>query len=93
MLYRAAETLRWLSVMLYATMPETAREIYSGLGLANQVSNIDPKVLRWGELPPGTAIGEVKPLFPRIDKAKTMEEIGKQRLEVRDRTAKLTSDP
>ena len=83
-LYRAAETLRWLSVMLYATMPETSREIYSGLGLANQVSNIDPKGLRWGELPPETAIGEVKPLFPRIDKAKTMEEIGRQRSEVRD---------
>ncbi len=83
-LYRAAETLRWLSVMLYATMPETSREIYSGLGLTNQVSNIDPKGLRWGELPPGTAIGEVKPLFPRIDKAKTIEEIGRQRSEVRD---------
>src|SRR5437667_2456716 len=40
-LYRAAETLRWLSVMLYATMPGTSREIYSGLGLTNQVSNID----------------------------------------------------
>src|SRR6266581_1196408 len=82
-LYRAAETLRWLSVMLYPTMPGTSREIYSGLGLANQVSNIDPKGLRWGELPPGTVIGEVKPLFPRIDKAKTMEEIRKQTSEVR----------
>ena len=82
-LYRAAETLRWLSVMLYATMPGTSREIYSGLGLTNQVSSIDPKGLRWGELPPGTVIGEVKPLFPRIDKAKTMEEIRKQTSEVR----------
>ncbi|HEV2904026.1 MAG TPA: methionine--tRNA ligase, partial [Pyrinomonadaceae bacterium] len=34
-LYRAAETLRWLSVLLYPVMPESAREIYQQLGLAD----------------------------------------------------------
>ncbi|HYT49493.1 MAG TPA: methionine--tRNA ligase [Pyrinomonadaceae bacterium] len=74
-LYRAAETLRWLSVMLYPAMPNASREIYKQLGLIDEVSIIDPAALRWGELPEGVQIGEVKPLFPRIDKAKTMEEI------------------
>src|SRR5687767_6538045 len=74
-LYRAGETLRWLSVLLYPVMPNAAREIYKQLGLADEVAGIDPRNLKWGELADGIAIGEVKPVFPRIDKAKTMEEI------------------
>ncbi len=77
-LYRAAETLRWLAVLLYPIMPITSGEIYRQIGLAGDASGIDPADLRWGDLPEGTQIGEVKALFPRIDKAKTMEEI-KQR--------------
>ncbi|HJZ82053.1 MAG TPA: methionine--tRNA ligase subunit beta, partial [Pyrinomonadaceae bacterium] len=80
-LYRAAETLRWLAVMLYPVMPGSARAIYEQLGLKDGPAKIDPRQLRWGDLPEGTAIGEVKPLFPRIEKAKTMEEIRKQESE------------
>jgi len=73
-LYRAAESLRWLSVMLYPVMPSATTEIYTQLGMSDDLSKIDPAELRWGAL--GTArIGEVKPLFPRIDKGKTMDEI------------------
>jgi methionyl-tRNA synthetase len=74
-LYRAAESLRWLSVLLYPVMPNAAREIHAQLGLADDVGQINPRDLKWGGLSEGQAIGEVKPLFPRIDKAKTMEEI------------------
>ena len=74
-LYRGAETLRWLSVLLYPVMPDAAREIYKQLGLGDDVNEIDPRNLKWGELKEGTSIGEVKAIFPRIDKAKTMEEI------------------
>jgi methionyl-tRNA synthetase len=77
-LYRAAETLRWLAVMLYPTMPSAAQEIYAGLGLKDDPAKIDPAGLEWGELNAGTSIREVKPLFPRIEKAKTMEEIKKE---------------
>ena len=78
-LYRAAETLRWLCVMLYPVMPNATMEIWSQLGLASSESptpaRIDPAKLKWGELSEGTVISEVKPLFPRIDKLKTMKEI------------------
>src|SRR5215210_7180193 len=57
-LYRAAETLRWLSVLLYPVMPDAAREIYKQLGLGGDVRGIDPRNLKWGELTEGTAIGE-----------------------------------
>ncbi len=74
-LYRAVEILRWLSVMLYPVMPEATQKIYSQIGLAEDISKFDPKNLKWGELPAGTVIGEVAPVFPRLDKNKIMEEI------------------
>jgi methionyl-tRNA synthetase len=80
-LYRAAETLRWLCVLLYPVMPTATTEIWLQLGLSNlegapgSPANLDPAKLIWGELAEGTTLGEVKPLFPRIDKVKTMKEI------------------
>ncbi|MGH9873686.1 MAG: methionine--tRNA ligase [Pyrinomonadaceae bacterium] len=82
-LYRAAETLRWLCVLLYPVMPSATSEIWSQLGLGGSTGSqtpagIDPAKLKWGELSEGTIIGEVKPLFPRLDKTKTMKEINER---------------
>jgi methionyl-tRNA synthetase len=74
-LYRAAETLRWLSVLLYPVMPSATQEIYAQLGLTEDLAQLDPRQLKWDGLPVGTQIGEVKGLFPRLDKAKIMDEI------------------
>jgi methionyl-tRNA synthetase len=74
-LYRAAESLRWLSVMLYPVMPEASRAIWKQLGLDGSPAQVDPTQLKWGELKEGAKIGEVQPVFPRIDKAKIMSEI------------------
>src|SRR5205807_5023793 len=53
-LYRAAETLRWLAVLLYPMMPNATRQIYEQLGLPDEVSTIDPATLHWSDLPEGT---------------------------------------
>jgi methionyl-tRNA synthetase len=90
-LYRAAETLRWLAVMLYPVMPISANEIYKQLGLNDEVGKTDPRQLRWGEIKAGSQIREVTPLFPRIDKTKTMEEIKEQKSEVKDQTSAVNS--
>ena len=74
-LYRACETIRWLSVLLYPIMPAAMVNIYGQLGLAGDVHGINPTDLIWGELPPGTEIGETVGVFPRIDKSKIMSEI------------------
>jgi methionyl-tRNA synthetase len=74
-LYRAAETLRWLAVLLYPVMPSATRELWTQLGLKGSPAEINPASLKWGELFEGTLIAEVKPIFPRIDKSKTMKEI------------------
>jgi methionyl-tRNA synthetase len=74
-LYRSAETLRWLSVMLYPVMPESAEKIYCQIGLSDDLKKLDPANLHWGELAPGTTIGETESVFPRIEKSKVMSEI------------------
>src|SRR5262249_17325516 len=74
-LYRAAESLRWLSVLLHPIMPGSSQALWSQLGLEGSPAQINPSELKWGELKEGTAIREVQAIFPRIDKGKTMNEI------------------
>jgi methionyl-tRNA synthetase len=74
-LYRSAETLRWLAVMLYPVMPESSAAVWRQLGLEGDPKTLDPAELKWGGLSAGAGVGQVAPLFPRIDKAKTMAEI------------------
>ncbi len=78
-LYRACETLRWLCVQLYPVMPEASKNIYSQIGLFEDISTLDPAKLVWGELGAGTKIGETIGVFPRIDKNKVMNEISEQK--------------
>jgi methionyl-tRNA synthetase len=76
-LYRAVESLRWLCVMLYPVLPEATRKIYSQIGLNDDISILNPAELKWGDLPQDTKIGEISPVFPRLDKKKIMSEIEK----------------
>lgn len=83
-LYRALETLRWISVLLYPIMPESAQKIYAQLGLSEDITQINPENLVWGELAAETKIGVTQAVFPRLDKKKIMEEIienGKLKME------------
>ncbi len=74
-LYRAAESLRWLSVLLHPVMPGASRAIWNQLGLDGSPAQMNPSELKWGELKEGAAIGDVQPVFPRLDKARIMSEI------------------
>lgn len=74
-LYRAAETLRWLAVMVQPVMPQTGRSIFRQLGLEGDPARTDPAQLQWGDLEVGSKIGKTEVLFPRIDKKTVMSEI------------------
>ena len=87
-LYRATETLRWLSVLLYPVMPEAAKNIYGQIGLGEDIEKLNPAALKWGELQPGTRIGETEGVFPRIDKNKVMNEINEQTADGNQRSEK-----
>ena len=84
-LYRAAESLRWLSVLLYPVMPERAGRFgTSWASMVRPASRSQPSEV--GQLKEGAAIGEVQPVFPRIDKAKIMAEINAGAAEIMSRS-------
>jgi methionyl-tRNA synthetase len=68
-LYHAADTLRVVAALVDPVMPETAARIRTMLGIATESWS----GLKAGTLPPGTLLGAVEPLFPRIEK--TVEEL------------------
>ncbi len=88
-LYRATETLRWLACLLYPVMPQSAQKIYKQIGLNEDVSNINPENLAWGELKAETKIGATEAVFPRIDKTNVMNEIkGNEKLKMENEETK-----
>jgi methionyl-tRNA synthetase len=89
-LYRAAESLRWLCVLLFPVMPEASRAMWNQLGLEGSPGQVNPAELKWGELKQGAPIGDVQPIFPRIDKAKTMAEISGQQVQTAEPTPPMT---
>ncbi|MCX7970980.1 MAG: methionine--tRNA ligase [Negativicutes bacterium] len=94
-LYNLAESLRVVAVLLKPFMPETAARIYRQLGIGDAIDQIgfdDAKI--WGEICPGSRIGNPEQLFPRIDLEKALagdepagEQAGGQQLPPRDGNA------
>jgi methionyl-tRNA synthetase len=74
-LHTAVETLRHLAVLLVPVLPESTQAIWEHLGENGKVGEISPASLKWGARRTGVQIGEIKPIFPRLDKKKIMDEI------------------
>lgn len=70
-LYHAAEVLRFLTLMLYPFMPQTAEEMKRQLGLMVDFAKpLLSSEMTWGGTLPGTQTMKGRPLFPRIEPAK-----------------------
>jgi methionyl-tRNA synthetase len=67
-LYTAAEALRIATVLAYPVIPDATAKIWTQLGLGD-IKQFDLNKLSWGQLVPGTNLGEVSPVFPRADKS------------------------
>src|SRR2546423_1020125 len=52
-LYRAAETVRWLAILLHPFMPAATQTIFKQLGQSDDLRTIDPTQLKWGGLQQG----------------------------------------
>ena len=77
-LYTAAEGLRIICVWLYPVMPQATQKIWRQLGMASPIEHVRAPELHWGKLPAGQTVGEVAPVFPRLDaqpSIKKMEEL------------------
>lgn len=64
-LYYGAETLRIVSGLLYPVMPGKMTELRQALGLGGEAPEIQT-LKQWGVLKPGSQVGVVQSLFPRI---------------------------
>ncbi|HEU0166171.1 MAG TPA: methionine--tRNA ligase [Chloroflexota bacterium] len=61
----AAEAVRLITYLVHPFMPHTAGRIAEQLGFELRLAEGWGS---WGQLPAGTAVGQVTPLFPRIEK-------------------------
>ncbi|MHB1959107.1 MAG: methionine--tRNA ligase [Acidobacteriaceae bacterium] len=66
-LYSSAEAIRIITALVYPVIPEAATKVWRQLGLGD-ISQADLKNLQWGDLPPGTKLGELSAVFPRAEK-------------------------
>jgi methionyl-tRNA synthetase len=64
-LYRLLEVVRLVAVLTYPVMPRAAARILTMLGLP--AGDPGPEDLAWGRLAPGSPLGHIEPLFPRIE--------------------------
>lgn len=75
-LYRAADTLRLLTIAVYPFMPDTAVAMQRQLGLNLDWSRpISAQERDWNRVPPGTKVEKGTPLFPRIESRPPRQEV------------------
>src|SRR5690606_29066303 len=66
-LYNAAETVRIIATLLAPIVPQGSSAILKQLGLPGDVSKLRLNALNWGGLQPGTEVGTVEAVYPRLD--------------------------
>ena len=66
-LYGSAEILRIAVALLHPVMPESTQKIFEQLGITTPLADLQLAKLAWGQLAPEQAIGQIGPVFPRID--------------------------
>ncbi len=62
-LYTAAEIVRLATALAYPAIPHACERIWRQMGFTAE----PPLDLKWGYLPEGVKVGEVQPIFPRLD--------------------------
>src|SRR5204862_2682497 len=70
--YTSAEALRIATALLSPVLPQSAPKIWTQLGIAGSLDDLRFDTLKWGGLQPGQTIGEVSPVFPRIEAKETI---------------------
>jgi len=74
-LYSTADTLRMIAVLIYPVLPPSAERIWKQLGCEGELKDQRIDQLKWGDLKPGTKVHKPEPIFPRLDKAKTLAKL------------------
>src|SRR5271168_1313129 len=87
-LWTTAEVLRIVTALAHPILPESTAKVWVLLGQAGQPGSVALDGLRWGTIAPGTALGKTQSLFPRIEKAESIE-----RMEAMEKEAQNAPSP
>jgi methionyl-tRNA synthetase len=74
-LYTAAEGLRIITALTHPILPKSTEKIWGQLGQTEPLSGVQFDSLAWGQLKPGTKIGKLEGIFPRVEKSEAIERI------------------
>lgn len=77
-LVTAFAAVRALVVTLAPTLPEGAEALWRSLNFEGTASAVDPGALAIGDVPAGHRIGDIVPVYPRLNKEQIMDEITKE---------------
>jgi len=72
-LYGSAEILRIAVALLHPIMPESTTKIWEQIGMTTPLESLQLAKLDWGQLAAEQPIGQIGPVFPRIDAKSAIE--------------------
>jgi len=85
----SAETLRLACALLAPVLPESVAKIWEQLGMSGNPEDLRFETLDWGQIPEGQKIGEISPVFPRIELKEAVERMRVLEEQVTAEQAKL----
>ncbi len=74
-LYDACETLRVILILVHPVMPKATAQIWVQMGQNTLLGEQQIDSLDWGQLAPGTALGRVAGVFPRLETATALAKL------------------
>jgi methionyl-tRNA synthetase len=74
-LYTAAEGVRLVTALAHPILPQSTEKIWRQLGMSEPLSTLQLDSVAWGQLKPGTKIGKLEGVFPRVEKSETIARI------------------
>lgn len=89
-LYTSTEVIRIATILLAPVLPESCKLVWKQLGFQTSLKSQRLADLKWGGLPVGGQLGEITPVFPRLDKKTVLEKIA--RIEEADATIQPGDD-
>lgn len=92
-LYTAAEALRIVCGLASPVLPHSTAAIWRQLGFTEPIGAFREEELNWGNLKAGQKIGEIGPVFPRLDLKATIQKMQELEEEEKKRQAALMGKP
>ena len=83
-LYHAAEALRVVVALAHPALPVTTAKMWMQLGQCGALGQVRIDELAWGQLRPGTRIGELSAVFPRVEKKEDIGRIATMEQEIKN---------